>query len=381
MTASGSGHNEIAILFACARRSAQREGHAIALTLDAHPVDWPRLLALGDRHGVTELLVTPLTRGVLPIPVPADVTQLLATRQLEVTGLNLGRLTQLTQLLALLERNGVRGAAFKGPTLAAVTYGHLGCRLSNDLDILVDQTTIQKARDLMIADGYLPPPRRRRRAGSLTRGVYPAAGRDDTLWPSQPNRVPVDVHVQFAYWTLGMRLASSDLLDRAVTASVAGQAVRTLCPEDLLLVLAIHGMMHGWGTLRCVADIDATVERVVDWDAVIARAQTARMRRPLWVALLVAHRLMRTELPAAILASASRDAQAMTIVDGVVTRLNDATWIAPVDMGHRDPWFVPFHEHRADRWRFHARALAYEWALKWPWDLWLDRYHSRDASR
>jgi hypothetical protein len=371
----------MAILFACARRSAQREGQPISLMLDAHPIDWPRLLALGDRHGVTELLVAPLTRGVLPAPMPADVTQSLAARQLEVTGLNLGRLTQLTQLLTLLERHGVRGAAFKGPTLAAVTYGHLGCRLSNDLDILVDQANIQKASDLMIADGYLPPPRRRRRVGSLIRGLYPAAGRDDTLWPGQANRVPVDVHVQFAYWTLGMRLTSSDLLDRAVRASVAGQDVSTLCPDDLLLVLATHGMMHGWGTVRTVADIDAVAERVTDWDAVVARAQAARMRRPLWVALLVAHRLMRTALPASILASALRDADAIAIVDGIVTRLNDATWIAPVDMGHRDPWFLPFHEHRIDRWRFHARALAYEWALKWPWDVWLDRYHSRDASR
>lgn len=373
--------NEIAILCACARRSAQGDGPPIAVALDDRALDWEHLLTLADRHGVTELLVAPLLSSRLAQRVPAHVRQALEARQIEVTGLNLGRLTQLTDLLTLLERHGLRAVAFKGPTLAAGTYGHLGRRLSNDLDILVDRANIQRVRDAMIADGYLPPPRRRRRVGSLIRGLYPAAARDETLWPGHPSCVPVDVHVAFAHWTLGMPLDPKELLDRAVTEPVAGHRVSTLCPEDLLLVLAIHGMMHAWSTLRCVADIDAVAERVTDWDAVVTRAQLARMRRPLAVALLVAHRVMHTALPASVLAMATHDGPADAIASGIIARIADPAWAAPADMGHHDPRFLSFYERPINRWRFLARALTYEWVLKWPWDAWLDRYHSRNGSR
>lgn len=371
---------ELAVLCACARRRAQAAEHRVALNVDCDAIDWDHLLAVAARHGVTELLLAPLQNGALQ--APAHVVDYLETRHIEVTGLNLERTTQLVELLALLARHGIRALAFKGPMLAAGTYGHLGRRRSNDLDILVDRAHMPRVRALMIADGYVQPPRRSRRAGSLVLGLYPAAGRDETLWPGHRSRVAVDVHMAFAYWTLGMHLRTGDLLDRGVTEDIAGHPVTTLCPEDLLLVLTIHGMMHGWGFLRCVSDIDAVTERVTDWQAVVDRARSARMLRPLWVAVLLALRLMHTECPRAIVESAERDEGAMAIVESTVGRLFDPAWTAPAEMGIRDRWFLPFYERPIDRLRFHARALTYEWVLKWPWDEWLGRrYHSRDGSR
>jgi hypothetical protein len=367
---------ELAMLCACARRAAHTEG----VTADAAAVDWTRFLKLAELHGVTELLLTPL-QSIAPA-VPAWVVQQLEQHRMEVTGLNLGRSTQLIELLTLLSRDGIRALTFKGPTLAAGTYGHLGCRLSNDLDILVDRHEMSRTRELMIGDGYVQPPRRNYRGGSLLQGLLPAAGRDETFWPGQPPRVAVDVHVAFAYWTLGMQLRTADLLDRSVTEDLLGHPVRTLCPEDLLLVLTIHGMMHGWGFLRFVADIDAVAGRVIDWQAVVDRAAAARLRRSLRVALLLAHRLMHTRLPEALVQEAEHDQEAAAIVETVSGRLCDPAWTPPSDIGHRDAWFLPFHERRIDRLRFHARALCYEWVLKWPWDEWLGRRsHSRDASQ
>jgi hypothetical protein len=370
--------SEVALLCACARRRAQGPGMGPAPALEAS-VDWDALLAAAEAHGVTELLLAPLRSGTLPVPAP--ILDRLERRHIEVTGLNLERTAQLVELLALLTRHGIRALSFKGPTLAVDTYGHLGRRLSSDLDILVERSELPRVYELMIADGYVQPPRRRRRASSLLRGLYPAAGRDETLWPGHRARVAVDVHVAFAYWTLGMRLRIGELLDRSVTCDLAGHPVRTLCPEDLLLVLTIHGMMHGWGVLRFVSDIDAVAERVTDWQAVVDRARAARMLRPFRVAVLLASRLMHAALPRSIVERAEQDNDATAIVDGIVGRLFDPAWAAPAEMGVRDRWFLPFHERRIDRMRFHARALSYEWVLKWPWDEWLGRYHSRDGSR
>lgn len=380
MTVPFASHAEAALLRVCARRRAQSADHQLSFDSGGVPLDWDRLLALAARHGVTELLLAPFQSGA--VNVPAGVVDRLTKRHVEVTGLNLERTIQLVELLALLRDHGIRALAFKGPTLAAGVYGHLGRRESNDLDILVDRVHIGHVRALMIADGYLQPPRRRRRGGSLLLGLYPGAGRDETLWPGHRARVAVDVHVAFSHWTLGMHLNTGDLLDRAVAVAIAGHRVTTLSPEDLFLVLTIHGMMHGWSALRHVSDIDAVTERVGDWDAVVSGATSGRLRRPLWVAVLLARRLLGTEFPRSIVETAERDQTAHAIVESAAGRMFDPRLTGPSDMGIRDQWFLPFHERSIDRLRFHSRALAYEWVLKWPWDEWLGRrHHSRDGSR
>jgi hypothetical protein len=371
---------EAALLCLCARRCVQSAGVKVRPETGAATVNWDHLLAIASRHGVAELLVAPLRDSGLP--VPARILGQLEAHQIEVTGLNLNRTTQLVELLALLTRHNILALTYKGPILAAATYGHLGRRLSNDLDILVDRADLSRACELMLADGYLLLPRRRFRAGSLLRGLYRGAGRDETLLPGHASRVSVDVHVAFAHWTLGMHLRASELLDRGVTEDLAGHPVKTLCPEDLLLVLAIHGMMHGWGFLRFVSDIDAVAERVTDWQAVVDRAASARMLRPLRVAVLLAYRLLHTALPQSIVEESERDMDAKVIAEDVIARLFEPASTVRAEMGMRDPWFLPFHERRVDRLRFHARALIYEWLLKWPWDAWLGRRNqSRDASR
>ncbi len=358
---------ELAVLCACARRSAQMSGLG-AMPDAAADVDWDNLLASAEAHGVTELLLAPLSSSALN--VPARIVEQLEQHQLEVTGLSLKRATQLVGLLRHLSDHGIRALTFKGPTLAAGAYGHLGRRLSNDLDILVRRRDISRVRPLLLADGYTLPARTRHRTGSLAYGLFPGAGRDDTLLPGQPWQTAVDVHIAFAYWTLGIRLDTNELFDRAVTVDVAGHAVATLCPNDLLLVLAIHGMMHGWAFLRFASDIDAVAAQITDWDDVIRRAESAHMGRVLRVALLLTDRLLGTALPPEVLAWAARDQHAVEIARGAAVRMFEE---ARSDDWDPRPWLLSFLERPRDRFGFYARTHLYEWYLKWPWDEWLGR--------
>jgi hypothetical protein len=216
--------------------------------------------------------------------------------------------------------------------------------------------------------GYTLPPRRRKRAGALLHGLLPAAGREDALIPPSDVAAGVDVHVAFAFWTQGIRLATRGLFERATVADVAGVRILTLCPDDLLLVLSIHGMMHGWAYLRLVRDIDAVAGHVCDWDVVVARARRARMRRVLHVALLLAHEMIGSRIPERVLAAATADERAAAIAESVPRRLFD-----PPAVWDPRPWFVSFQDDARGRLRFEARTLIYEWFLKWPWDEWLGR--------
>ena len=118
-----------------------------------------------------------------------------------------------------------------------------------------------------------------------------------------------------------MRLDTDALFARAIGVEVAGLRITTLCPDDHLLALAIHGTMHGWSVLRFISDIDAVAPQVVDWDAVLGRARSARMLRALSVALLLAGDLLGTELPADVAAICRRDREAAAVAESVAARL------------------------------------------------------------
>ena len=85
-------------------------------------------------------------------------------------------------------------------------------------------------RPLLLQNGYQLPLRRKHRGGSLIYGLYPGAGRDDTLLPAGENLVAVDVHVAFAYWTLGIRLDTPALTRSRGPVDVAGLSIPTLLP-------------------------------------------------------------------------------------------------------------------------------------------------------
>src|SRR5262245_23166217 len=250
MTSGSNWRIEHHLLCACARRRAV---HPVVRLPAGASIDWASFMRLADWHEVTDLLLSPLRAATFD--VPRELVDALDRRLLEKTAENLARTTQLVALLELFRGHGIRALAFKGPTLAAGIYGHLGLRNSADLDILVDRRHASRVRPLMLRAGYTLPPREDQRCGSLLYGLLPAAGRDDTLVPGNPHHAAVDIHVGFAFWTQGIRLDPDGLFDRATTVDVAGHPVLTLCPDDLLLVLAIHGMMHGWCLLRFVTDV------------------------------------------------------------------------------------------------------------------------------
>lgn len=376
MTPAGIGRTEAALLCACARRSAQLPG-ITELSVSSHDVDWNALLRAAEAHGVAELLYAPLAASALE--VPSAVLNDLERRVLEATGQGLNRTTQLVDVLQHLTDDGIRALAFKGSTLAAGVYGHLGRRLSNDIDIFVDRADLARIRPVLLAHGYRVPPRAPRRGGSLLYGVFPAVGRDDDLLPGHAWQTTVDVHAAFARWPFGIRCDTRALFDRAVEVEVAGHRIPALCPDDLLAVLAIHGMMHCWWPLRLVSDIDAVADLVADWQDVIARAEAAGMRRVLWTALLLAKNLLGTALPADVAARASEDADAMRIARWAAARM--FVFDAPKASWPRRPWlrtFAPDSLRR--RLRFYAMDFAYM-CLKWPWNAESVTYHSLDGSR
>jgi hypothetical protein len=207
---------------------------------------------------------------------------------------------ELGRLLEAFEREGVPVIPLKGPALAETVYAHPALRPCTDLDLLIRRESLHRVDDLLRRLGY-------RRLADAHSFRFDLAYDRATLYEGTAG-VHVDLH-----WGLlsDPRYSWNEregltVWDRAVRIRVAGQDALGLCPEDLLLYLAVHlAVHHGLAGLLWYWDLALVLDRwggQIDWEALIARASRWRVRSALYWALSELETLFGASAPAAAMA-------------------------------------------------------------------------------
>jgi len=221
---------------------------------------------------------------------------------------------ELLRTISRFESAGIKALAYKGPVLAKTLYGDVAERQYSDLDILIRPEDVPKARTLLVAAGHAcyPELREQEEPAYINSGCgyvfHTAAGRNllDLQWRIVPRFYSID-------------FAMADFLDRADEITVGGRAVRTLCAEDLLLVLCVHAAKHVWVQLSWLCDITKLVNcGRLDWNAIRHEAQRLGIERIVNVNLLLAHKLLGMPLPSVIGQHVIEDPSTTVLADEIL---------------------------------------------------------------
>jgi hypothetical protein len=288
------------LLTICARidgddRSAERLG-----VLVSHGLDWELVVKTAFLNGVTPLVERSL-RAIEEVPDP--IRSRLERSVQENTRRNLLMTAELMELLKRFRSDGLMAVPFKGPVLAASLYGNIGLRQFMDLDILVRGSDVQAALELMMEEGYEPRFRfskAEQRRFVRYQNEHPLVRRDVSVlvelqWSVAPRyfAAPLDLEVMF---------------ERLDTLRLGGQEVPTFSPEDLFLMLCIHGAKHLWGRLAWVCDLhELGKHHGISWERLTARASSAGALRMLLLGALLSRDLLGSELPATMARSIEED--------------------------------------------------------------------------
>jgi hypothetical protein len=193
------------------------------------------------------------------------------------------------EAIGVLAGAGIETMVLKGASLALLSYGDIGVRPMDDVDVLV------------------PLPRTAEAIRALNAAGWSGEKEDPLGWAqvhhsmglAGPNGGNVDLH-WFALW----QPARDDELWRAsVTMELAGVATHAPCDADHLLLACVHGTP--WSPLppfRWIADAIAVIRRAgdrLDWDRLVSEAE----RRRLTVATAAALAYLREEFAAPVPAS------------------------------------------------------------------------------
>jgi hypothetical protein len=264
----------------------------------AASLDWDRALAIAEREGLAPALGFAV-KADAPAAMPPAIRERLRRHFTDSTAGQLILTRELARLLEAFDGHGVPVIPLKGPALAAMLYPHPGLRPCSDLDLLIRREALSTADRLLQHLGY-------RRTADDHSWAFDVAYDRATLYQG-PGGIHVDLH-----WSLlsDQRFSWNEaegltVWERAIPTALAGGKTLALCPEDLLLYLAVHlavhhgltGLLWYWDLARLLA---GHADRL-DWEAVVARASRWRVRTALDLALRGCERLFGVSAPSPVL--------------------------------------------------------------------------------
>ena len=279
------------------------EHTATTVSLPVTEADWLRVLALAARHSLAPLLAAEVfsRRDLI---LPASVTaQLVALRQ-RAARRALSQIAELLRVLAAFQREGIAALTFKGQLLAEQAYGDVALRACFDLDLFVPEADVLRAKEVLLALGYHP---------------------EFALLPHQEtDLLRIECEYPFKHVTSGVQidlqwrpraryfsfpLPAGELWQRSIGTTLAGHSVRTFAPEDLTLLLLVHGAKHTWSKLEQLCAMAAWIERnpELDWAAIERRAEATGARRILLLGVELLATWFATPVPEPLASAAAQD--------------------------------------------------------------------------
>ncbi len=218
---------------------------------------------------------------------------------------------ELIRLIGLFQQNDIPIAAFKGAVLAASIYSDLSLREFVDLDILVEQSYLSKAEDLLSASGYQAqfPDRDYRSAFLSHQGQY--------AFRHRQTEIVIDLHWCLSSKGVAFPLESAEVWPRLEQVTIGGRMVPTLGRDELVLFLAAHGTKEGWRKLIWVCDFAELLRKGenTDWGELLDRAHRAHSARPLLLAFLLASTLLEAPAPAELINKARKDSAVQALAE------------------------------------------------------------------
>jgi len=245
--------------------------------------------------------------GMSEVVPPAELRSL---KQRDEANLHKALLTasELIRILDCLDSLSIEVMPYKGLAVAEILYGDLAARQSGDIDLFIRARDLLRIKAAVCDLGYtthLTLSEREEQAYLVSGYEYSfdsTAGKNllEVQWALQPRFYAVDFDMEGVF-------------QRAVSVTVAGRAIKTPSPEDLVLVLSVHAAKHMWARLIWLCDI-AELMRLpkLNWDQVNSQAKSLGITRILHVTLLLSQHLLDATMPLAIQNEAVNDLQAQT---------------------------------------------------------------------
>lgn len=289
-------------------------------SLAAQIDDWDGFLNSAYMHGVFPLVhkaLKPLTS------LDATLKNRLKNTNLEIASRNMMMTAELLKVIKLLDENGIRALAIKGPVLSQIIHGDITQRQFSDVDLLVEKSDMYHSLELLSQNGYAS----QYPIAFLKNNTLLTVGKDFPT-TNTTNNVLIEFHWKL-FLDRHIKKSNINLFsDSNYICTINNVSVETLEIGALLLYLLLHGSKHYWERIEWVVDIDRLIRLhadVIDWNALAKMAHEMEIEFMLYMGLAVSHELFKTPLNETILSHIESDDAVLKAKDAILVEIKSDT--------------------------------------------------------
>ena len=332
-----SWRREAELLVWCARISMPEELKTCIRQRAMEPLDWSVLLNLAGYHGVLPLLYRNVS-ALCSNLVPADTLARLRQKTQAGALLNRSLAHELGKVCEAFDMQGVPVIPIKGATLAVSAYDDVTLRDFSDMDLLIPERAMGEARAILLAQGY--EQKDPATESDHEEGPYHVFIKKRTLFR-------VDLQWVMAHQHFMFHLDRPEFWAQRRPVILGNTVVQGLAPEDLLIVLCVHGSKHAWEQLKWVCDVAELLRSHpdLDWERIFSNASAWGCRRLICIGLSLAHHVLDAPLSEGVRARYSGDMD----VEMFSERM-PATLLADPREGVHEEQAVAFYFALKDSW-------------------------------
>jgi hypothetical protein len=248
---TGSIHasNEMRLLLHCCRYGLEKNDSVLKSYISGTQIDWPGFILHTAQQRMFPLVNSAFKNcaGVVPIQVQKEVAGYAAKnlkRMMSLAG-------ELGEIHQLFETNTIGFISLKGPLMVLQLYGDYAWRQTRDIDLLVEETTIDQAVSVLTGAGYI-----------LLDEYFTHHPEKRGLYMKRENHVrfrhPFKTILIELHWAVSKyftTISTAELFHHKIGFAVNDKNYNTLSINDYFIVLATHGIYHRYELLFWLYDI------------------------------------------------------------------------------------------------------------------------------
>jgi len=281
------------LIFCVARRKLDADAVIRLRNLLTQSLDWIYLKELAFDQGLFPLLALHVISHGADL-VPAVVIDGLRSELVTNRQGNLHLVRELVRVLSRFKSAGIPALAFKGPVLGQLVYEDIGLRQAGDLDILIRPGDFHRAADVLHELAY--------KIGlDLTPAQEKARFRFhcEILFRHEDCFSVVDLHWGITPRIFPLTLTSEDFLANRKEIYLGGYPTETFTDEDLVFYLSVNAAKDYFRKLERLTTMAELIRSRshLSWEAVARKADKARAKRILCLALMLVESLYELPVP------------------------------------------------------------------------------------
>jgi hypothetical protein len=287
---------EFELILACTETGINNSAGLRIRALLNNPINWSEVIKIAGRQEILPFLYYSLSKLGLQNIIPLKISSLMQNCYHGNLGRNIRLEKEFSLILELADREGVRIIPFKGFSLVHTVYENLGQRAMDDIDILIQENTLQKICCVLKECGY------REIHGQEYKSSW-QGNLDEIVFIKElsiKQFVSIDVHSELVP-RRPYKINLPCLWQKMQEKSIGGQRVFHLSSEDTFLSLALHIRRHARRlTLKFIIDIAELLNKnsgELNWQYIKQSAMDNHILTAVYFALYASQEILNVSIP------------------------------------------------------------------------------------